>query len=290
MRAASASIAVRRSVAASVMAARASLSALPGRRGGHRDRARPGPAGTGPGPTSCPAARSRSFAARRGVLAASSRATPSSAMPRQFIHGPQTLPCRPRCGPIDSVRWRAASNNTRAPAMATLSDSTRPAIGMWTQASMRSAAGDGQPVGLVAEDDGDGRRSGRRRARACPRRPTSRPGGGRPHATRSRATAASDSTTTGTRKTEPAEARTVLGENGSTESPANTTAPAPAASAVRSSVPALPGSATSTSTTIVPASMASSSASVDGSSGATARMPWGVTAAPTRASAPSATS
>ena len=56
--------------------------------------------------------------------------------------------------------------------------------------------------------------------------------------------------TTGTRKIEPADARTAFGAYGSAVAPQHTTAPAPAASAVRINVPVLPGSATSTSTTV----------------------------------------
>ena len=52
----------------------------------------------------------------------------------------------------------------------------------------------------------------------------------------------------GTRKMAPADARTHLGFQGSTDAPVSTAALAPNASAVRSSVPALPGSPTSTST------------------------------------------
>jgi hypothetical protein len=58
---------------------------------------------------------------------------------------------------------------------------------------------------------------------------------------------------TGTWNSAPADARTHLGLHGSTESPQNSTAPIPDASATRSSVPALPGSATPTSTSALAA-------------------------------------
>ena len=73
----------------------------------------------------------------------------------------------------------------------------------------------------------------------------------KPAAASSGATSAgSCRTAKGTWKSDPAEARTVLGLYGSTESPAKITAVDPEASAARSTVPALPGSRTSTRTTI----------------------------------------
>ena len=76
---------------------------------------------------------------------------------------------------------------------------------------------------------------------ASTRRPAAR--------TAATAAAGSGSTATGRWNSEPTLARTAFGLYGSTESPASTTASAPAASAQRSRVPALPGSRTSAATT-----------------------------------------
>ena len=99
----------------------------------------------------------------------------------------------------------------------------------------------------------------------------------------------SSRTARGTWKSEPAEARTVLGLYGSTDSPAKSTAVEPEASAARSTVPALPGSRTSTRTTISePGRADHTSAPVGGSSsmGSTASTGWGVTVSATRSSTP----
>ncbi len=94
--------------------------------------------------------------------------------------------------------------------------------------------------------------------------------------------------TTGTWKSEPAEARTVFGLVGSTVPSQHTTAPTPEASAVRIIVPALPGSRTSTHTmTIV---MSFTSASSAGENPTTASTGWGVTVSATRSITPGARS
>ena len=99
--------------------------------------------------------------------------------------------------------------------------------------------------------------------------------------------------TTGTRNTAPAEARTVLGPNGST--PPQQTMPAqPAASADRISVPALPGSLTSASTSSGPAAAHRVGQHLRQGPASASRRPrptgWGVTASVTRAIAPGASS
>src|SRR5690606_23275151 len=76
----------------------------------------------------------------------------------------------------------------------------------------------------------------------------------------------------------PAVARTHLPLYGSTAGPAKITAPAPAASAVRSTVPALPGSVTSTSTATSPGRCRSAVASGTSRRSQTATTPCGVTA------------
>src|SRR5580693_6668153 len=84
-------------------------------------------------------------------------------------------------------------------------------------------------------------------------------------------------TTTGRWNRLPADARTHLLLYGSTEAPENTTPPAPAASAVRSTVPALPGSRTLARITTSRGRAASSRASGTSTKRHTARRPCGVT-------------
>ena len=64
------------------------------------------------------------------------------------------LGCRHRAVTANR-RCRAASKHSTAAAMPTLSDSVRPAIGIVTRSSTRSSISAGEPVGLVAEDEGD---------------------------------------------------------------------------------------------------------------------------------------
>src|ERR1700729_288867 len=85
-------------------------------------------------------------------------------------------------------------------------------------------------------------------------------------------------TTTGRWNRLPADARTHLPLYGSTEASVNTTASAPAASAVRSTVPALPGSRTLASrTTSLGVASARSWSSGTSTNRHTASRPWGVT-------------
>ncbi len=95
---------------------------------------------------------------------------------------------------------------------------------------------------------------------------------------------ASPPDTTGRWKTDPAEARTVLGLVGSTDPSQWITAPIPAASAVRIMVPALPGSRTSTRTITEDRSLATSSGA--GTKPTTARTGWGWTVSATRSITP----
>ena len=87
----------------------------------------------------------------------------------------------------------------------------------------------------------------------------------------------------------PAEARTALPLYGSTESPANSTASAPAASATRSTVPALPGSAMPTSTATSIGAPERASVSGRSSSSHTVTTPCGVTVSDNAAAADSVT-
>ena len=130
---------------------------------------------------------------------------------------------------------------------------SRPApwIGTRTVCVGRLRAAVGQPARLVAEQPGG--RAGERRRRRPARRGRRARAGRRP-ARSGRRPAAPISTSAGPRHGTtsrwnrlPALARTALPLYGSTEPPANTTASAPAASAVRRIVPALPGSFGSTS-------------------------------------------
>ena len=151
------------------------------------------------------------------------------------------------------ARCRAAADaaprsRARRPTRPTLSDSARPPIGMVTRSSRAGdqpsssppaslpkhqrhppAPVEGDVVGAAPHHCADGGEPVT--AAGPPPRPRRHP-----------------PATTGTWKSEPAEARTVFGLVGSTVPSQQTTASTPAASAVRIIVPALPGSRTSTQT------------------------------------------
>ena len=190
---------------------------------------------------------SRSGAARRRSTAAAPRRVDLGDHIGARGHGRLTLP-RSAPAPDQSVppaqagvgdgRWRAASKARTEPATADV-ERLHPAVhGRWPTA--RSRVAPPRPGARGPHPRAPGPRA-RRRSRASGRAPSRLrrcPPGARPAAAR----AASDlgggaGSATGTRSTEPAEARTTLGEQGSTEPSASTTPAAPAASAVRSEGP-----------------------------------------------------
>ena len=110
--------------------------------------------------------------------------------------------------------------------------------------------GRASPLASLPSTSAQRRAPGRPRCRASPPCATAASTAQTPAApSGSRTSPASPPTTTGTCRTEPADARTVLGLKGSTVPSQHTTASAPAASATRITAPALPGSRTSTHTT-----------------------------------------
>ena len=162
------------------------------------------------------------------------------------VTGPPSWPLRlERAG-----RARRTSKSRTAAAMETFSDSARPAMGMVTAPSMLAASASGKPGASLPRTRARGASQidlGCSRSPRGPRRPGRRsPAARQGHRGRS---AGSPPATTGRWRTEPAEARTVFGLKGSTVPAQQTTASAPAASALLITAPALPGSRTSTQTT-----------------------------------------
>src|SRR6266511_3578479 len=203
------------------------------------------------------------------------------------VRGPAWPRSSRRAGQVRKAR--AEAYRQTAAAAARLRLSAFPYRGTRTRASAASASAPGRPCASEPNSHAVGRRSSPRSASAS--RSVSPYGSAAsttsPAPRNSRSTAVgSAARTTSTWNRLPALARTHLPLYGSTASPAKTTAPAPAASAVRSTVPALPGSR-------VPARTATSRGRVTSASGSgrsraaqTATSPCGVTvsASPARAS------
>src|SRR5690606_8805768 len=179
-------------------------------------------------------------------------------------------------GPVAAPRWsrpalrrrRAASKSTTAPATAAFSDSTSPSIGRVTEPSQRATTGSGSPCASAPTSTATAPSSSAAPSGGSPPCPTVASTGTPLRPQPSSTSSSSTDSTTGTRNTEPAVARTVFGLRTSTDPVVSTTPAQPVASATRTSVPALPGSWSETSTgTGRPVECARSSTS-DSSAGA----------------------
>src|SRR4051812_29649489 len=165
-----------------------------------------------------------------------------------------------------------------AAAAARLRLSARPRIGMRTRASAAAASSAGTPRASLPNSHSTGPASSAPRSGRDASPPPSAARTVTP-AARSAATSGGSGAdrTTSTWKRLPALARTALPPYGSVDPAPKTTAPAPHASAVRSTVPALPGSFSSASATASRGGAATTSAAGTSRSAQTATSPCGLT-------------
>src|SRR5512132_491166 len=180
-----------------------------------------------------------------------------------------------RAAPLPTRR-RAHSNRHTVAAAARFSDSARPACGTRTVASASRTTSCGDPCASFPNTNATGP------PRSSPYRfsePSTSIAKMRKPAPRKDPIASAVWTprTTGRWKSDPADARTVLGLYTSTDEAVNTTADAPAASADRMTVPAFPGSRTSCRTVTHEGSPCGTADRSTSRYGATPTIPWGVT-------------